>query len=299
MGFTPNRAGKILAARKQPLKIIFVVPKIGNNFFSAVEQGVKDAAKELQDFGVSVICKPVRAYHAEEHIKAVEELLEEDFGALCLSTVDDPRIRVCVDELTKRGIAVVTVNNDLPGANRLFYVGCNYYQAGCTAAGLFTSANYEKLNFLVVVGTRQMANHIQRLTGFMDTLNNKQWNYQIVSQIQVNENEESAYESARQILLQHPEINCVYMTSAAITGICKAIIDLKMVGRLHVMSFDDVETVRRYMDQGVINYTLCQEPWTQGYKAVHKLFDYFVEDRSIVPGNCITKTIIKIKENLD
>jgi LacI family transcriptional regulator len=299
MGFTPNRAGRILAARKQPLKIIYVVPQIGNEFFYAVEEGAQAAARELEDFGVSVICKPVRAYHAEEHIKAVQELMEEDFGALCLSTVDEPQIRDCIDELTKKGVAVVTVNNDLSGSRRLFYIGCDYYEAGSTAAGLFSNINHEKLNFLIVSGTRQMTNHIQRLTGFVDTMNNNRQNYEIVAQMQVNENEESAYDAARQILIQHPEINCVYMTSAAIAGVCKAIIDLKKDDSLYVISFDDVETVRRYMYQGVINFTLCQDPWTQGYKAVHMLFDYFVDDRHNVPENYITKTIIKIRENLD
>ena len=52
MGFLPNRAGKILAARKQPLKIGCFLPGIGNAFFEEVLAGYDAAAAEYAHYGV-------------------------------------------------------------------------------------------------------------------------------------------------------------------------------------------------------------------------------------------------------
>lgn len=41
-----------------------------------------------------------------------------------------------INALHGMGIPTVTTNTDLENSNRLFYVGSNYYECGCTTAGL-------------------------------------------------------------------------------------------------------------------------------------------------------------------
>ena len=49
-GYQPNRAGKILAARKQPHKIGVLLPAEGNPFFIDVIKGMEDADREYPEF---------------------------------------------------------------------------------------------------------------------------------------------------------------------------------------------------------------------------------------------------------
>ena len=51
--------------------------------------------------------------------------------------------------------------------------------------------------------------------------------------------------------------------------------------------------------QGVISFTLCQEPRQQGYVSIQKLFSYLMGERKTPLEDTITKTIIKIYENID
>ena len=299
LGFSPNRAGKILAARKQPIRIGCFLPGVGNLFFDDVVRGYRMAEAELADFGVSLVVKSIRGYDAEAHIAAITGLAAEGCSALCLSTVDVPRIRETVNGLTDSGTPVVAVNTDLSHTRRLCYVGCNYLQAGRTAAGLLALMSpRETLHLLIVTGSRNMKGHNERIRGFSSALRRKQFPYHLVDVFESQDNDDYAYEMTRRALLAHPEIDCIYIVAAGVSGVCRAVVELGRQKSVFVLSHDEIEPTRRLIRDGVIDFTIGQEPVEQGYRAIHLLFDYFVSDRRSSPKNYITQNVIKIAENL-
>lgn len=298
MGYLPNRAGKILAARKQPIKIGCFLPSIGNLFFDDVVAGFRMAEEELADFGVSVVIKEIKGYDVDVHIHAIEELIAQNCSALCLSTIDVPRIRDYVNQIVASGIPVVTVNADLSKTRRLCYVGSDYLKGGQTAAGLLSLCSLEELNLLIVTGSLQVKGHNERIRGFSCTLKNKNVPYRLVDIFESLDNDEYAYETTLKILKEHPEINCVYITAAGVAGVCKAILEMGLQRKLRVLSFDDIASTRQLLKNNVIDFTICQEPEEQGYRAINLLFDYFMEDKKNAPSSCYTNTVIKIQENI-
>ena len=70
-----------------------------------------------------------------------------------------------------------------------------------------------------------------------------------------------------------------------------------------VVVFDDPPETKRLIREGLIDFTICQSPFLQGYQAIHTLFNY-VLDGSIPQGqgqdrSILMQTFIKITENLD
>ena len=299
LGFLPNRAGKILAARKQPIKIGCFLPGIGNLFFDDVVKGYRKAEAELADFGVSLVIKNVRGYDAQIHIDSIAELAAQGCSALCLSTIDIPRIRDTVNSLIDSGLPVVAVNTDLSHTKRLCYVGCDYLQAGRTAAGLLSLMSpREALKLLIVTGSLNMKGHNERIRGFSTTLRKNGVPYRLVDVFESLDNDDYAYEMTLKTLKEHPEINCVYIVAAGVAGICRAVTELGRQKKLTVLSYDEIESTRQLIRDGVIDFTIGQEPVEQGYRAIQILFNYFMSDRRLSPKNHITETVIKIKENL-
>lgn len=298
LGFEPNRAGKILAARKQPLKIGCFLPSIGNPFFDDVVAGFRRAESEYADFGVSLELSEIKGYDVRMHIKAIGGLVESGCHALCISTIDVPEMRAYVDELVDAGIPVVAVNTDLTKTKRLCYVGCDYVEAGNTAAGLLALTSPELLRLLIVTGSLKMKGHNERIRGFSQTLRMKQVPYKLVDVFESQDNDEHAYAMSLETLRAHPEINCVYIVAAGVEGACRAITELGMQDRLRVLSHDEIASTQKLVREGVIDYTIGQEPETQGYRSIQVLFDYFMSNRKLVPQNFITRTVIKIKENI-
>lgn len=299
LGYFPNRAGKMLAARKQPIKIGCFLPGVGNLFFDDVIKGYRKAEAELADFGISLVIKSISGFDEQEHINSINYLVEQGCSALCLSTIDIPKIHDLVNQLVDSGIPVVAVNTDLSHTKRLCYVGCNYLEAGSTAAGLLSLMSpKETLNLLIVTGSLHMKGHNDRIRGFASTLRKKSVPYRLIDVFESQDNDEHAYEMAMKVLTKHPEINCVFIAAAGVIGVCRAIEQLSLEHKLIVVSYDEIEPTRQLIRKGVIDFTIGQEPVEQGYRAIQILFNYFISDKRLSPEDHITKTVIKIKENL-
>ena len=299
LGFEPNRAGKILAARKQPIRIGCFLPSKGNAFFADVIHGFREAEAHYDDFGVSLALREVEGYSAATHIRAMQELVAEGVSALCVSTIDTPVIREYIDGVVDSGIPVIAVNTDLSKTKRLCYVGCDYLEGGRTAAGLLALMARERLELLIVTGSLKMKGHNERIQGFSQTLHKKQVPYHLVDVFESLDNDQHAYENALKTLREHPEINCVYIAAAGVAGVCRAIVELGRQDDLYVLSYDDTQATRELVKSGIIDFTLCQEPQLQGYHAIRILFDYFMADKQVKPQDLITGTVIKIRENID
>lgn len=298
LGYEPNRAGKILAARKQPIKIGCFFPGVGNAFFDDVVKGFKKAEDEFRDFSVSIELSSVKGYDGGTHIQAIRELVDKGCAALCVSTVDVPEIREYVDELSRGGIPVVAVNTDISDSRRLCYVGCDYFGCGKTAAGLIALTFSKQLELLIVTGSLKVKGHNDRMRGLLRTLREKKIPCKLADVIESQDSDSYAYEVTMQALKEYPGINCVYIAAGGVAGVCRAVVELGLQNNIRVAAYDEIEATRQLVRDGVIDFTIGQEPEEQGYRAIEIIFNYFMSNRRAVPNNFITGTVIKIKENI-
>jgi LacI family transcriptional regulator len=300
MGYVPNKAGKALVTRKHPVKIGCFLPSVGNAFFDDVIKGFRAAESDLKDFGLSVEIRSVHGYNTSEHISTIYDLVDNGCSALCISTIDVSDLRQCINNVIDSGIPVITVNNDLSDTDRLCYVGSDYMKGGKTAGRLLAMFSGFEPTILTVTGSLMIKGHNDRINGFLTTLAKSNSNYSIISICESLDDDEHAYEVTLNALQQHPETNCIYITAAGVAGTCKAIADfgLRNMHPTHVISFDDIESTRRLLLSNEIDFTICQEPYRQGYQAIHSMFNYFLNNKRGLPPDYYTETVIKISENI-
>jgi len=297
LGYTPNKAGKALVARKNPIKIGCFLPSLGNPFFDEVIRGFRAAEAELRDFGLGLLLREARGYQAEEHIAALRGLVEEGASAICAATLDVPAMRGCVNAIAAGGVPVIALNNELPGTKRLCYVGGDFQRGGRTAAKLLTLLCREPPELLIVTGSLQVKGHNDRVTGLLDSLKELGVSYNLAALRESLDDDDLAYDVTLRALGERPEINCVYIAAGGVEGVCRAIRDSK-ARALKVISFDDPEGTRALLRSGEIDCTICQEPFRQGYQAVSGMFHYLLGGKKTAPPDCLTETVIKVKENI-
>ena len=301
MGYTPNRAGRILAARKQPLNIGCFLPGVGNAFFDDILKGLQKAERELSDFGVSLLTKSIRGYDTFDHIQAIQELVDSGCNALCLCTIDTPPIRHYVNQLADYDIPIMTFNTDLTGTKRLCYVGSDYTRSGNTAAGLFSMFHKTDIHLLIITGSFRIKGHNDRIAGFTKTLKEHHIPYHLVDVLESQDDDDISYATVQACLKKHPQTNCFYITAAGVEGACRAIEEHRRTRpneKRWVMTFDDIEPTRRLIRSGAIDFTIDQAPIEQGYQVVQKMFNYVLNGRKKAPRDFILTELIKIKENL-
>ncbi|MCY1713953.1 LacI family DNA-binding transcriptional regulator [Caproiciproducens galactitolivorans] len=298
MNYTPNRAGKVLAGLKKPMKIGCMLPSIDNPFFYDVILGLKQSERELSDFGVSIEIAQVKGFDPNDHIRAIKELIAKNVSALCVSTVDVPAVQNVLNAIIQKGIPVISINSDLSHTNRLCYVGCNYAESGKTAAGILNLIRKEPLEVLIITGSLNMQGHNQRINGFIKTLQDKGIKHHIAEVIESMDDDHTAYTRTLCALKKYDRVNCLYITAAGVAGACRAVEEQNLQDQMTILTFDDVPATRELVLKNVIAATICQEPFKQGYESIKILYDYFVNGAAPKKTHYFTDTVIKIKENI-
>ncbi len=297
MGYKPNIAGKALAARKKKFTIGVLLCSEGIEFFDEVIEGLKRAESEASDYGVNVLLRTAKGYDVEKQLKLMEEMSSE-INLLILNAINDPRVITKMERLYEKGIEVITINTDVESGKRLCHVGSNYRKSGETAGGLMGLVTGGKAKVLIATGSRHVLGHIQRPEGFTEICHLRYPDVEIVSTIETEDDGELAYQKALTVLRKHPEINAIYIATSCADGICRAIAELGRESDITVIASDYTKSMQTLIADGRVKATICQQPYTQGYKALHLAVQYLVNGIEPYKEFYAMKNEIKIFENV-
>ncbi len=88
--------------------------------------------------------------------------------------------------------------------------------------------------------------HNELMQGFLQTLDSKHTDYDVLDIFETQDSEEIAYQKAMVSFSQHPTPNCVYVIAAGAGGVCRAMRELGREFR-YVITNDDVPTTQKYL----------------------------------------------------
>lgn len=300
LGYIPNRAGRALSAQKNVNLIGVLLPSINSMFFDDIKRGIESAADELKDLGISIVMQEVEGWDIQEHLDAIAKLEARGCKAYGLCTVDCPEIVAKINELTAANTPVLLINNYIPDASHVCFVGPNYTKQGAIAAAMIDKCNRGRhLHILVIVGYKIHYGHHSRMNGFIAELDRRKVDYEISEIIEGHDRDIDTQQATMQAFHDHPEIDCVYMTSGSgVSGLGAAIIADGNRNRF-VIACDEIFTTRELVKNNIIDFVVCQESTAQGYQAIKKLHEYLNNKYSNSLDDCIMDSIIKIKNHFE
>lgn len=296
LGYKPNIAGKALAARKKRYTIGVILCSDGNEFFDDVRKGLHRAEEESLDYGITVIVRTIKGYDAKRQMQVMDEL-KPHIHFLILNAIDDAGVIRKIDELYENHIEVITLNTDITSGRRLCHVGCDYRKSGETAAGMMGLITGGCAKVGVATGFAHVIGHKQRIAGFQDVCKRRYPGMEIVGRMETRDDPEYAYKEAYAMLMAHGEINAVYVAAGGAAGVCKAVEER---GRFDivVIACDYTESMKSLVEKGIVKATICQQPFTQGYKSLNLAVNYLVNGIAPYKEVYTMKSEIKIYENV-
>jgi rhamnose transport system substrate-binding protein len=120
---TPSSGTNTAPASGQPakekLKIAFIPQLIGIPYFTAMEQGGKEAAEKL---GVEFLYVGATQASAPEQVRLMDNLIRQKVNAISVSVLDSASINPIIKKAKEAGIAVYTSDSDSPSSDRQVYV---------------------------------------------------------------------------------------------------------------------------------------------------------------------------------
>lgn len=299
LNYLPNKAGKNLAVLKKKLKFGFILFSRNNYnpFFEGVETGIKAKAMELEEFGISVDIRHTDHNAHDKQLELLNYFTDNDYHGIAITALNVPAITDKINEISARGIPVITVNTDIPTSKRLAYVGSNYYRCGEVAAnvmGLITQGN---ARLGIVRGSDDIMCLTERSAGFIDYLSRHYPDIQVVHTVSNNQYDEiENYLITKNMLEKHPEINALYLAAAGVSGACKAVSEMNR--DIQVIAYDCLPETKQLLEQGIVAAIIDQDPLYQGGKPLEILFEAATAGTDSINEHYYTDATIKIRTNL-
>ena len=298
LNYKPNKLAKALVSRKKPLLIGVVSPTWVKPFFDEVNKGILAAQEEFLDYGMKVKRYTVSNINPAETIKALDDLARKKVNGIAISTMNTEQIVEKVNQLVDQGIVVVTFNSDLPSSNRICFVGQDLYKSGRVAAGLMAKLIIENSKILVTLGNFEYQAQRDRYAGFMDRMKELKKNVVIVESKDTFDNYQITYDLIKASLRDNPDIQGIYMVAENVLGCVDAVKSVRNDPKIHIICNDMLQYTRQLLENGDIDFTISQDPFTQGYKPIRILFDKLLSNITPEKEIVYTDTSIFTFDNL-
>lgn len=299
LGYKPNIIGKALAKQKKPIVIGVVMPSDDNPFNIDVKKGINAAYEELKDFGVRVEYGILKDLSVEEQFNSINTLYDKGISALALYAIDHDAIRAAVSNLINKGIPVVTFVSDILGTGRLSFVGHDLVKSGRVAGNLMGKLMNEIGKVAIITGSHSVLAHNQRIEGFFSIIEEQYKSIEIVKIVENLDQDSISYELTMSLVKSIEGLRGIYLTAGGVAGAGKAIKALGAAGKIKVISFDFVTETVNMVKEGIIDITIGQDPYFEGYKPIKILFDYLISGQIPECEKYLTRVDIRVKENID
>jgi LacI family transcriptional regulator len=296
LNYVPNVAAKALAFNKKPVQFGIVMPPEEIVFFNEIRSGIQAAAEELQGLGIRLDYYYVNNQHPEEGAAAIRQLVADGASGIMFSVMDDEIIRQSINEAVDQGIPVVTFNSDVESSKRICFVGQDLRKSGAIAAGLMKRMLKGKSKVFVVVGSMKFHAHRSRVHGFSEGLTGSE--IEIVQIIEGFDRYQDTYSKLVAELENHPDLDGIYMATGDMSACLDAIQHTGRGGNLRVVCNDLMPEIEQGMREGLIDFTIVQNPTMQGYRSLRILYDLLFLGKKPDSEYNYTETSIVIPETL-
>ncbi|MEH6991850.1 sugar-binding protein [Neobacillus drentensis] len=271
---------------------VLVPEELDNDYWRLVEEGAQKAAEE---HGVLLEYAGPKQANIDEHLKTIEMSMASKVDGIITQGLSDEQFTPLINRVVEK-LPVITIDTDAANSNRMAYIGTDNYYSGFLAGKALIEDTNGQANVAIITGSFYANHQQQRVQGFRDAVETEAG----IKIITVEESEISrvrAAEKAYQILMDYPEVNAFYGTSALdAIGIAQVVDKFREQDQVYIIGFDTLPETLKYITKGTIKATVVQEPFEMGYKAVVMMID-LIEGKK-VPPVIHTNTRIMREEDL-
>jgi simple sugar transport system substrate-binding protein len=291
----PSTAGGVgpPMTSQRPYKFVIVSHATAVPFFVPVRKGVEEAARLLGVEATFTGPADVNVSRQVETMKAAIAAGADGIGA----TMPDPQaFNDVVAEATAKGIPVIALNADAPGSGRLAYIGQGNYEAGRSMGREIVKLLPNGGHVLLATHTAGAFNLEERLRGVKEVLQSAG---KFTQQVVVTSTDMVKAGSLIGSYFQgHPETKGFFgVDDISGSAIAQIIERENLKGKVVAGGFDLVPDVMNAIKNGVMQFTIDQQPYLQGFQTVMQL--YLLKKYQLSPTDVNTGVAPVTAQNVD
>lgn len=301
LGYTPNLLAKSLAS-KRVARICILLPGYNNDnpYWEKPLHGINKAIAEIKDFHAEVDVINYQINSVDDFEKQSERLLDMNpDGIIFPPHFVDSSLKF-IQKCSLAGVPVVFIDSNIENDYVSGYFGQDSVASGHLAARLMSYCVPTASSILIIKLTKNKATlmHLKkREQGFMEYIqSNPQLKLKTVAlEIDVDE-VEVLEKTLEKMLSEDTSFRGIFVTNARVHMAASALEKLNKRNIL-LVGYDLIDRNIHFLQNGTIDFLICQKPEEQGYRSVIALFNLLISKRPIERVNYSTIDII-MKENL-
>lgn len=296
LDYQPNLLARRLASRKT-IRIATLIPKIGgeSSFWEAPLRGIEQAETELRQMGIIIEKTFFDQEDNTSFIKQSRQILKNKPDGILMAPSFVDEAKEFTNLCKQQQIPFVFINSDIPDQKSLCYIGPDLFRSGYLAGNLISYLVEDGNDILIVNVTKELEDrhHLERKEeGLRAYFRDHQLSNKIVS-LDILQFDPGSIENALSIALQqNKNIRVLFVTNSRVSAVASY---LKQVNQeVLLVGYDFLKENIEYLNEGVIDFLICQKPVEQAYRGVMSLYQHLVlsatvEDIYFMPIDIITK----------
>lgn len=247
-------------------------------FAVPIREGVQRAADE---FGVNAeLIGPANGSAQEQVAELQTRITQGQVDGLAVSSASNDALRPVIQQAYDAGIPIISFNTDNPDSKQMAFVGQDLVGSGRFEAETLRERLGDRTGKVVVFSVDTGAGWSNdRFSGFEQGMEGAQ-GIEIEGPINTGNEPRQAFNAVENAMTANRDaiaiasLDCCSLTAAA-QWVEQNDADMLVVG------FDVLPQTADYVRDGIIEFTISQNPEEQGYQAVKVIRDYLVEDTPI------------------
>ncbi|MEU3348050.1 substrate-binding domain-containing protein [Streptomyces sp. NPDC006700] len=250
-------------------------------FATPIGAGMKRAGKEL---GADVSLIGPTGGDAAKQVSEIQTLIQQKaVDGLAVSSASSDALKPVISQAYKAGIPIISFNTDNPDSRQMGFVGQDLKGSGKAEAEqlLKNLKGGGKGKSVVVfsVDTGAGWSH-DRFNGFKEGLAGS--DLKVVGPVNVGNEPNAAYNTVESTMSGQSGVVAVAgLDCCSTTAAAKWVAQSGRADSITMGGFDLLTQTAEYIDRGVLDFTISQNPSEQGYQAVKVLYDFLTKGTAI------------------
>ncbi len=244
-------------------KIYLITKEKGIKYWKDLNQGVSDMSKLT---GIGYVWDAPERLDTNAQIAIIKNAINQGADAIMLAVIDPVMESGIVEDAKAHSVKIIYVDSPANEAG-IITLATDNYDAGMIAGQSMLSELNDlgiRSGSIGIVGENTaMSSTAEREKGFREVMD-EDGRFQVPPTKYSFGNPVIAKWEAEEFLADNPDLVGLFGTNeSATTGVGRAIGEAQkpIVG----IGFDLTKTIQQYIDEGVINVVLVQNPYTMGY----------------------------------
>ncbi len=248
-----------------------MMPKLmGISYFTASEQGAREAADEL---GIDLTYDGPAVDRPDEQVKIIDRWIAQGYDMIAVAPNDPESISPALRRARDAGITVLTWDADAnPQASgrETFVNQAPVDGVANVLVDLLAESIGGEGKAVIITGRATAPNQNAWMKVMHARLAEKYPRIELLETLLSDEDQAKAYRLARDVVNAHPDLRGIWgITTLALPGAAKAVRDAGKSGQIYVTGLSLPNTMRQYVTDGTVEEFVLWSPVDLGYLTVH------------------------------